>query len=166
MVKILLLRITKASFRSPCCTFGSGKLAHISRNAPRRVSPVVAPGSSFSVAKTEFLRTFPHPFFYLCMLEPHFASEDHPQCTPAAAQPCPKAVPEQQHTQGSGRGFGMQTRPAAAAARASSRVGVRVRTAVNTPLCCAGVRGPSGVAGERGGRSERESTSGGRGSAC
>ena len=44
----------------------------------------------------------------------------------------PEAVP-QQYTQGAST----QTRPAAAAARATSRVGVRVRTAVNTAPICA-----------------------------
>ena len=63
-----------------------------------------------------------------------------------------EAVPEQ-HAQGSGRGPARRHAPAAAATRATSRVGVRVRTAVNTPRCCAGIRGLSGKGKGRGRRS-------------
>ena len=69
----------------------------------------------------------------------------------ASALP-PEAVPEQ-HAQGSGRGPARRHAPAAAATRATSRVGVRVRTAVNTPRCCAGIRGLSGKGKGRGRRS-------------
>ena len=82
----------------------------------------------------------------------------------ASALP-PEAVPEQ-HAQGSGRGPARRHAPAAAATRATSRVGVRVRTAVNTPRCCAGIRGLSGVGkGGAVGRSGRVCARG-VGSAC